>query len=146
MLAIITYAMFILTGNINEDLAKAIENTVESRGAFTGMTKEESVALMSAVAFRESKFNTRMVGDHGSSMGAFQSLGAPKKILGKPEEQAQLAWTQIEYSVSRCKSHPIAIYARGKCSSPSGRRLSNDRMHIAKTILASYKDAENYQH
>jgi hypothetical protein len=96
---------------------------------------------LAAVAYRESTYKLDAVGDHGSSFCAYQLHlpGGAKTGEGKTGEDLRkdaractrqaLKW--LRWSLNACKSLPeaerIAGYARGRCESATGQRLSRDR-------------------
>lgn len=93
---------------------------------------------MVAIAFRESSLDTRQVGDHGSSFGAFQlhaSSGGTAALLDDPLAQGRIAHRMMRESMRVDRAHPIAFYARGpRWQSLEAQRISNDRMAIAKRL------------
>jgi hypothetical protein len=95
---------------------------------------------LAAIAFRESTYKLDAVGDSGRSFCAYQlHLPGGAKVDGKTGDaltkdaractRGALKW--LRWSLHACKSLPeaerIAGYARGRCESASGQRLSRDR-------------------
>lgn len=97
---------------------------------------EHTVSVMSAVAYRESGLRLDAVGDGGRSVCAFQILGGAKVLLTDAHACAEAGYQMLKASVRACPSHPVAVYARGRCDSVQGRRISDDRMALAKRGLA----------
>ena len=118
-------------------LASAIVDVVAERGPiFAGPDGERrTIALMVAVSYRESTFKLDAVGDHGRSVCAFQILNGSRSLLTDVRACTNEGYTQLAASVRACPAHPVAPYARGKCSSPSSRAISADRMHLARGLL-----------
>lgn len=118
-------------------LARAIVDVVAERGPlFKGEDGERrTVALLVAVAFRESTFRVDAVGDHGRSMCAFQILHGSRSLLTDVRACTDAGYTQLAASVKACPAHPVAPYARGACDNEDGRRISADRMRLAKSLL-----------
>lgn len=118
-------------------LARAIVDVVAERGPiFAGPDGERrTVALMVAVAYRESTFQVDAVGDHGRSVCAFQILNGPRSLLTDVRACTNEGYTQLAASVRACPAHPVAPYARGSCTSEDGRRISADRMRLTRSLL-----------
>lgn len=127
-------------------LASAIAGVVAERGPiFAGPDGERrTVALMVAVAYRESTFKVDAVGDNGASVCAFQIWHGPRSLLSDVRACVDAGYTQLLASVRACPAHPVAPYARGKCPSSTAsttraeeeaRRISADRMHVARGLL-----------
>jgi len=121
-------------------LATSITTALHDEGAlFAGDADlHRSAALMVAIAFRESSLDTRQVGDHGTSFGAFQlhaSSGGTAALLDDPQAQALTAHRMLRASMRVDRAHPVAQYARGpRWASLEAQRLSNDRMALAKRL------------
>lgn len=96
---------------------------------------------LAAIAFRESSFVADAVGDHGSSW-CFAQVHLPAgaktrdgwtgpELAADPSKCARAALRTLRVSMSRCAWLPpeerIALYARGRCESRIGQRLSRDR-------------------
>lgn len=118
-------------------LARAIVDVVAERGPlFKGEDGERrTVALLVAVAFRESTFKADAIGDHGRSVCAFQILHGARSLLTDVRACTDAGYTQLAASVRACPGHPVAPYARGTCESEDGRRISADRMRVARSLL-----------
>jgi hypothetical protein len=94
-------------------------------------------ALVTAVAFRESTFNNAAVGDHGRSVCAMQILGGPPELMEDPQACVAAGLVLLRESVRFDREHPLALYARGaRWRSDEARRISGDRVRIAKELLA----------
>lgn len=96
--------------------------------------REKTAALMVAVAWRESNFKLNAVGDHGRSVCAFQILGGSPDLLTDAVACTRTAFRMMRHSFALCRESPLAIYARGVCASDEGRKLSRDRMALARWI------------
>ena len=118
-------------------LARAIVDVVAERGPiFKGADGERrTVALLVAVAYRESTFKVDAVGDKGQSVCAFQILHGARSLLTDVRACTDAGYVQLAASVLACPAHPLAPYARGTCESEEGRRISADRMRIAHGLL-----------
>lgn len=118
-------------------LARAIVDVVAERGPlFKGEDGERrTLALMVAVAYRESTFKADAIGDHGRSVCAFQILHGARSLLTDVRACTDAGYTQLAASVRACPGHPVAPYARGTCESEDGRRISADRMRVARSLL-----------
>lgn len=105
-----------------------------------GATKYE-MQWLAAIAFRESTYRLDVVGDNGSSYCAYQ-IHLPRsartrdgstgpELLADAGACTREALRQLRASLHVCKHLPeserMALYARGRCDSETGRRLSRDR-------------------
>jgi hypothetical protein len=96
-------------------------------------TRVRTTSLLVAVAYRESGFDNRAVGDHGRSVCAMQILDGDKSLLEDPAACIRRALKMLRTSISVCREHPIAWYAEGPkgCASPRAQAISRDRMNLA---------------
>lgn len=124
-------------------LAEAISTATQD-------TEEQS--LLVAVALRESSFRPAVLGDFHSgkatSFCAFQLHlpGGARTAEGWTGEDVSndvgkcttAALRRLRESRRACGGYPkedrLAIYARGRCDSEEGRKLSRDRMGLAKRV------------
>ncbi len=98
---------------------------------------EGEAALMTSLTFRESSFDNHAVGDHGRSVCAAQIHGGPRELLESPDACISVAFTMLRESVRVDRKNPVAFYARGpRFSSEEARRISRDRVALAKRLLA----------
>lgn len=118
-------------------LATAIADVVAARGPiFAGPDgARRTVALMVAVAWRESSFRLDALGDHGASVCAYQIWHGPRSLLTDARACVEAGYEHLKRSVAACPAHPVAVYARGTCASEDGRRISADRMRVARGLL-----------
>ncbi len=97
-------------------------------------------ALVTAMAFRESSLDNAAVGDHGHSFCAMQihdSSGGTAALLDDPSACVAAALPILRQSVRIDPLHPVGFYARGpRWRSVDAQRLSNDRVAVAKRLLA----------
>lgn len=116
--------------------------------ASTDATEVEAQWL-AAIAFRESTFDARAVGDHGGSFcwaqihlprGARTAEGwSGPELVEDPSKCATVALRTLRASFSRCARLPVeqrlAAYARGFCESESGQRISRDRDFVRRRMF-----------
>lgn len=124
-----------------EVLADAIATVAhESPPLFRGDdSRERTVALMMAVAYRESGLRTSAIGDSGHSYCAFQihdSSGGTIALTSDPLACARKGYAMLRESIRVCRAHPVAFYAEGPrgCSSMRAQRISRDRMAVADRL------------
>lgn len=124
------------------ELADAIASVAfESPPLFRGDDRRErTVALMTAVAYRESGLRTSAIGDGGHSYCAFQihdSSGGTIALTTDPIACARKGHAMLRESIRVCREHPIAFYAEGPrgCLSARAQRISRDRMAIAARLI-----------
>lgn len=100
----------------------------------------KTASLLVAVAFRESSLDNRAVGDNGKSFCAMQihsSSGGTAILLEDARLCVRSAHRILKQSIRIDRTHPIAFYARGpRFRSVEAQRISNDRVAIARSILA----------
>jgi hypothetical protein len=91
-----------------------------------------------AVAFRESRFRLDAVGDGGRSVCAMQIFGGSRELLSDGEACIREGLQRLRISARACHAHPVAVYAEGPrgCGSPRAKRVSADRVAIAKRLVA----------
>lgn len=103
------------------------------------------VALLLKIASRESGYHDDAQGDYfvdadgvrrAHSCGLFQSLCTWPTPLRDPTKQAAIALKILHLSFAGCPDAPLAIYASGRCSSSSGRRISRTRLADTRRVLA----------
>lgn len=119
-------------------LADAIVTVVsEEEPLFRGKDgRERTAALISAVAYRESGFDPKAVGDGGKSFCAMQiheSAGGTKSLLEDPVLCIRTGYRMLRTSIRVCREHPVAWYAEGPrgCTSSRGQWISRDRTNLA---------------
>ena len=133
-----------------EETAKAIATVVEAETPlFDGeKAREKTAALLVALAFTESRFDAKAVGDHGQSVGLYQifspNLPTPEgygrnEILGHPLEATRVAHRMMRESMRVCARHPVeerlAWYASGDGNCIRGQSESRYRVGIAMRIF-----------
>jgi hypothetical protein len=129
-----------------EDTAKAIATVVNEEPAlFAGKDgKEKSAALLVALAWAESRFNQKAVGDHGHSMGLYQifhtNLPTPEgfgknDILGNALNATKVAHRMLKQSMAVCGRKPVeerlGWYASGDAACSKGLSESRFRVGLA---------------
>lgn len=102
-------------------------------------------AWLAAIAFRESSYRMRAVGDRGSSF-CWAQINLPNgrrtsegwsgfELTAEPEKCAVVALRSLRGSLGICRHLPLeerlAAYAGGSCDSEYGRRISRDRYRLA---------------
>lgn len=96
--------------------------------------KHKTVALMTAVAFRESSFRLD-VSSKTNDHCWFQINGHPE-LKKDPVACTKAAFKIIRESMRVCPKYPIAYYASGPegCKNERAQRISTDRMRLAQRI------------
>lgn len=126
-LAILLAAMMRLgTGGDVRALAEAI--------AASDATWEEAQWL-AAIAYRESSYRLRAVGDHGRSLCAYQLQGAPRAVLTDAALCTRLALHAFRASARLCPAQPMAAYAGAPCGSVVAGRISRDRDALRRRMF-----------
>lgn len=111
--------------------------------------KVKTAGLVTAVQYRESGLNNEAVGDHGHSVCSMQIYDGPKSFLKDPKACVTRGVTMLLQSVRIDPENPVAFYAAGgaylRCREDRGasvclvaKRISADRMSLAKRLLARY--------
>lgn len=134
------------------ELAAAIARVVDEQPeARSDRGRQQLAALVVAVAFREGSLRTRVEGDFDGrgrprsfcTMQIHRSVGGSPALNDDPELCVRTGLELLRQSKRVCPSHPIAFYAAGPrgCASPRARRISNDRVALAKRIEAAAREA-----
>jgi hypothetical protein len=93
-----------------------------------------TAALLTSIAFFESRFNLAAVGDAGASRGAWQVKGRAGKTA---DEQARIALGKVHQSYRACPDlamdERLSAYAAGDCV--RGRRASRTRVRLAMHLV-----------
>jgi hypothetical protein len=97
-------------------------------------SRTKTAALVVAIAFRESSFRNEAKSKTNDHCLA-QVHGRPE-LANNPELCIRVALTMIRESMRMCPEYPLAFYAEGPggCNSKRAKRISNDRMAIAKGL------------
>lgn len=119
-------------------VAQGILDGATAEPIFTGQYGfQRTVALDVSLAWFESRFDFRAIGDKGRSWGLFQFQGK-----GKPEEikeQVEIANRLIRQSFAVCKGkewdEKLGWYAAGGPDCERGLRESRHRMRVAKILF-----------
>lgn len=125
------------------EIADAIADTVASDGAlFEGRDgSAKSIALMTAIAYRESNFDNHAIGDSSRSVCFGQVLNGARTLLDDAHACAREVHRILKWSVWHSRRWPVAGYARGP-NGPDmrrGRELSDDRMALARWLMRAWK-------
>jgi len=94
-------------------------------------------AVLTAIAYHESRFKADAVGDHGQSLGLFQ-VSKHWNPGDTPEEQARVAAQLVRRSFAVCRGKPLeerlGWYASGglSCGRPESSRI---RMGLAARLM-----------
>ena len=136
-----------------EETARAIATVVEEEPAFFKGPdgRHRTAALLVSLAWAESRFDPKAVGDHGRSMGLYQIFHAnlPTKegfakadILGNPLNATRVAHRMIRESMNVCASRPVedrlAWYASGDGSCHFGAAASKFRYGTAMRVFRQH--------
>jgi hypothetical protein len=112
-----------------DEIAWAVASVADSR---------EEAALITAVAYRESGFDNRAVGDHGRSVCAMQIHGGSRTLLEDVGACVRRGTIMLRESRRVDPSNPVAQYARGpRWQTEEARRLSRDRVALSRRLLAT---------
>ena len=115
-------------------VAQAIAYVAEHDEPMPGFTREHTAALLSVMAWHESRFRMGVVGDHGRAFCAMQIHGG-EWLARDPIGCVRTALKMLKISAAACPEAPIAAYAGG-CNYPSARRISKHRLAEADKIEA----------
>lgn len=131
---------FLVPNKDHTELAEGIVSVVESNPPlFAGDdSKEKTAAFMVAIAYRESTFDMKAVGDKGRAKCAFQLWAAPKEATTDPTLCASIAYDRVKESMRICgSSNYLGVYLAGPkgCKLERAKRMSADRLRIAKDLV-----------
>lgn len=150
---------FIAPGRDHDELGGAIARRAEAEAPLFAddADRRKTIALLVAVGFRESSLRNDAEGDHDTktkaptSFCAFQihlPWGARTRegwsgadLKADPNRCVEVAFRMLRGSIIQCRALPsderLAVYARGRCDSAEGQRLSRDRSFLARYIGAN---------
>lgn len=134
---LIAFAMSALAPNRDhviaaEALERAVSN-VEPLFAHDA-SRLKTAALVVSVAFRESSFRNDARSDTGDSC-LMQIHGRPE-LADDIDACLSTAIEMLRSSMATCGAdNVLGAYATGSCRSERGRRISRDRMALARRIL-----------
>ncbi len=145
-------------GRDHTTLGGAIASVIDEEPAlFTNdENRHRSAALVVAVAFREGSLGTRVEGDirNGKPISyctmqiAVGSGRTPEGWTGPelrddPVKCVTVGVRMLRTSMRICPSAPLAFYAEGPngCTSERAKRISRDRMALAKRVLVAAEAA-----
>lgn len=143
-----------------EDTAKAIASVVnEEAPLFAGKDgREKSAALLVALAWAESRFDPKAVGDHGRSVGLYQIFHTNlptaegfgrAEILGNALNATKVAHRMLKQSMRVCGKRPVeerlGWYASGDAACSKGLSESRFRVGLALKAYRAHppKDTKN---
>lgn len=124
-----------------ENTAAAIAKGAELAPVFDGDDGvARTAALDAAIAWFESRFDPRALGDHGRSHGLYQVQGHGE--LEDPLDQTILANAMIRSSFDVCRKHPLeerlGWYAAGGNDCERGLRESRNRIGLAMRLFKKH--------
>lgn len=131
--------------------AAAIDRAAHEAPLYAGEDgPARTAAELVAVAWFESRFDPRAVGDHGASLGLFQvgksnvqRLGVAMDDLFDPYRAARAALTMMRASFAVCRVNPkeerLAHYAAGGNDCTRGGRESRHRTALASHLLRAHR-------
>jgi hypothetical protein len=120
-------------------VSRAIAQVVSSEDPLPNMTRERTAALLVVMAWHESRFQMRVVGDHGRAFCAMQIHDAPW-LANSPVACIRAAMKHLRASMIACPDAPLAAYAGG-CPYPSARAISTSRLREAEKLEEKAKVA-----
>lgn len=134
-------------------MAQAIAHVAEDeRPLFTeDESREKTIALLTAVAWREGSLRETVRGDCGEktkegkciahprsfcTMQIHASSGGNESLNDDPEKCIRTGLAMLRQSMKACPAHPIAFYAGGPngCTNERAQRISRDRMALAAYV------------
>ena len=105
--------------------------------------RRKTAALLTAIAFRESSLDLRAVGDKGRSVCWMQILNGDRALLEDGDACLRRGMAMVRESFKACAHLPpderLALYARGRCDSEEGRKISRERHALASWMTRSVK-------
>lgn len=135
----------------HEPLSKVVADRVDAEAPLFAddPDKRRTSALYVAVLFRESSFDNTAIGDGGNSHCAGQVYlpnGAKTRegwsgadLREDATKCLAVVSRMLRASITACRTYPsetrLSVYARGRCDSAEGQRLSRDRMALAARLV-----------
>ena len=95
-----------------------------------------TAALIVAIAFRESSFRNDAKSKTNDS--CLMQVNRRPDLAKDPVKCVRVAMAMLRESMRMCPDHPLAFYASGPgaCTNERARKISDDRMRIARRLLA----------
>jgi hypothetical protein len=123
------------------ETAKAIAEVSHTNPLFEGEKGEQkTAALFVSLAWYESRFNPKAIGDHGKSFGLYQQQGHGE--ISDSRVATEVAYNQIKTSFRVCNGKPIedrlGWYAAGGPTCDYGLRESRHRMLKAFWLVGKF--------
>lgn len=125
----------------HSELGGAIARVVESELPLFADDEDRrrTASLIVAISFRESSFRNDVV-SRTNDFCHLQVNGRPD-LAKDAEACTRVAMAMLRTSMRICPKSPLGWYAVGgpperACTSPRGLRISNDRLWLARRILA----------
>ncbi len=96
--------------------------------------RRKTAALVVAIAFRESSFRNDVTSKRGDA--CMMQVNRRPELASDPVACVRVAMAMLRESMRMCPEYPVAFYASGPgaCSNERAKRISNDRMRIAKSL------------
>ena len=95
----------------------------------------DEATWLAAIAYRESSYRLRAVGDHGRSLGPFQCQHCSRGVLTDAHLATRVALHALRASAALCPSSPLAAYAGAPCGSAVAGRISRDRDALRRRMF-----------
>lgn len=142
LFALLAWMSMLAPGRSHIELATHVAHVVlEEPPLFKGdESRMRTAALVTAIAFRESSLRhnvTSKTNDHCE-----MQINRRPDLADDTEQCIRVGMTMLRESMRMCPDHPVAFYASGPgaCSNERAKRISNDRMALAKRLLASPRE------
>jgi len=130
--------------NTYENTALVIGRQATNHPLFTGEdAAKKTAALLVSLAWFESRFDPKAIGDHGKAFGLYQQQGKGK--IEDAETATKIAIEQIKFSFKVCRENEVierlGWYAAGGPNCDYGLRESRHRMLKAFWLVKNVKVA-----
>jgi hypothetical protein len=139
LFVILNWMSVLAPGRQHIELATAVAEVLhEEAPLFTDdESRVKTASYLVSVAYRESSLRNSAVGDHGRALCMFQLWHTTRDVLTDPKLCTRIALTRLRESIRACGlDNALGLYAAGPggCTSKLAKRISNDRMWMAKRL------------
>jgi hypothetical protein len=139
--AILIWMNTLAPGRSHIDNATAIATILlEEPPLFKGdEDRLRTAAFTVAIAFRESSFRNDVTSKTNDS--CMMQIHSRPDLAEDPVACMRVAMTMLRESMRMCPDHPLAFYVSGPgaCTNARSIRISNDRLAIARRLIATQK-------
>ena len=119
-------------------IAPGAEHTQDAHTMIPTIAKmaksNHEAAILLLMAWRESRFKRKAIGDKGKALGPWQLHRVPTEVLTNLPLATHITIIRLRDSETLCPAHPLAVFAKGNCQNKDGITISDSRMKEVELI------------